>query len=152
MFDSNLRHPFREGFFAAPWLCLVMICLPVWGAAQIKPTPSKTPYTLDQLVHRAQFNNPAIGVARSKLQDYQALLDRASARGLAVPRDLSVSCFASPWVADLELPPTFVEVPERQMAQKAVPIILDQINGKSRANRCYTLSGVFRKGYSTAPA
>lgn len=107
------------------------------------------PHAYDELLTRTPRPTAVITF---NFQVLQALLYRASARGLAVPRDLSVSCFASPWVADLELPPTFVEVPERQMAQKAVPIILDQINGKSRANRCYTLSGVFRKGYSTAPA
>ncbi|MGB0646797.1 MAG: hypothetical protein ACPGQS_06440, partial [Bradymonadia bacterium] len=48
------------------------------SAAIATAAPARTDgrYSLDQLISQAQFNNPAVDVARSKLQDYQALLDR----------------------------------------------------------------------------
>ena len=80
-------------------------------SAHAAPNSKQVEFSLDQLIRKAQFNNPAIGIARSKLQNYQALLDRAY---LA-------------WLPTLKLEAIVAPLPERRQLRECIDLnIIDQ--------------------------
>ena len=81
--------------------------------ATAAPTRTDGRYSLDQLISQAQFNNPAVDVARSKLQDYQALLDRAY---LA-------------WLPTIKLEAFVAPLPERKQLRECVDLSITNTQG-----------------------
>ena len=84
------------------------------------PARKKSGYSLDQLISQAQFNNPAVGVARSKLQDYQALLDRAY---LA-------------WLPTIKLEAFVAPLPERKQLRECVDLSITNTQGLNEVFPC----------------
>jgi DNA-binding LacI/PurR family transcriptional regulator len=77
----------------------------------------------------------------------------AAARGLVIPRDLSLAYFISQseittFKAGLG---TGVVVPEASMVQRSVDLLLDEIEGKNGNPEIIRVSGELYKGLSTAP-
>lgn len=106
-------------------------------------------YACDDVLAHRQRPTAIITFNAQLLQTVQFY---ANVRRLAVPEDISLACFASPWLMDGVVAPTFVEVPERTMAQKAVPLMIEQIDSKSsRRTQCHALAGILRQGATTGP-
>ena len=84
------------------------------------PEPQQVQFGLDQLIRKAQFHNPAIGIARSKLQNYQALLDRAY---LA-------------WLPTLKLEAFVAPLPERRQLRECVDLSITDENGLNEVFPC----------------
>ena len=117
MVDSNLSSRIIRRF------------TPIWGHAVIylslllltlSAAYAEKSYTVDELVRKAQANNPAIGVAHSKLRSYQALLDRAY---LA-------------WLPTLRFEAFLAPLPERRQLQECVDLRLDDGTGLSQVFPC----------------
>lgn len=89
-------------------------------SAHATPKSSPTEFALEQLIRKAQFNNPAIGVARAKLQDYQALLDRAY---LA-------------WLPTLKLEAFVAPLPERRQLRECVDLSITDQDGLNQVFPC----------------
>ena len=99
-------------------LTVLMSLSPVIATAF--PARKKSGYSLDQLISQAQFNNPAVGVARSKLQDYQALLDRAY---LA-------------WLPTIKLEAFVAPLPERKQLRECVDLSITNTQGLNEVFPC----------------
>lgn len=96
------------------FLCLCMIL------SLSATTHAKEGYSVDELVRKAQSNNPAVGIASSKLRNYQALLDRAY---LAWLPTLRFEAFVAP-------------LPERRQLQECVDLRIDDGTGLSQVFPC----------------
>lgn len=75
---------------------------------------------MDELIRKAQSSNPAIGIANSKLRNYQALLDRAY---LA-------------WLPTLRFEAFLAPLPERRQLQECVDLRMDDGSGLSQVFPC----------------
>jgi LacI family transcriptional regulator len=81
---------------------------------------------------------------------YDVALHLAARRGLRVPQDLSLCCFACPWELDFQLFTTGLKVPEIEMTQTAVGILMDLIKNKQNDPVVRSIPGQLVIGETTA--
>ena len=120
MTDSN-----ASTYILIPWRYSIIFACLVVGSVNVMnahgaPEPQQVQFGLDQLIRKAQFHNPAIGIARSKLQNYQALLDRAY---LA-------------WLPTLKLEAFVAPLPERRQLRECVDLSITDENGLNEVFPC----------------
>ena len=117
MVDSNLRRRILDE--SPPYWVRVVTCVLLFLCIHA-PVSAEKVYTIEELVRKAQSNNPAIGVAHSKLRSYQALLDRAY---LA-------------WLPTLKFEAFLAPLPERRQLQECVDLRFDDGTGLSQVFPC----------------
>jgi LacI family transcriptional regulator len=85
-------------------------------------------------------------------RDFFFVLQTAVARGLWIPKDLSVCYFSSPSEVRLFSPclGTSVKVPEVKMVQKGIDLLLGAIEGTPPAQEVYRIPGEILPGLTTA--
>jgi len=81
----------------------------------------------------------------------EVALYMASRRGLRVPQDLSLCCFASPWELDIQLFSTAIKVPEAEMTQAGVELLMDKIKKKREESVVRQIPGQLVVGETTGP-
>jgi LacI family transcriptional regulator len=83
---------------------------------------------------------------------FDTLVQHCSRRGIRIPADLSICYFASAWeVLWKDYKATMLEVPEKEMAGRAVNRLLDIIQGREESTvGDQPLTGVFHPGWTTA--
>jgi len=84
-------------------------------------------------------------------QFYNLCLFQLARRGLRVPDDLSLCCFASAWEDHEIEPATMAVLPENQMVSRSVHALLTMIAGKPAPARQQTYRPTLRVGQTTAP-
>ena len=120
MTDSNSTTYKRSSGNHIASVIWALLCLYAPLNTHAVPKPHSDELNLEQLIRKAQFSNPAIGVARSKLQDYQALLDRAY---LA-------------WLPTLKLEAFVAPLPERKQLEECVDLSMTDGDGFSPVFPC----------------
>jgi DNA-binding LacI/PurR family transcriptional regulator len=92
------------------------------------------------------------GLVCYNLPFYHMAVQVAGARGLKVPRDLSLCYFASIWELPVffKYPATILTVCEPEIAKTAVGILLDMIGGNSPPEGARYIPGKFCPGLTTA--
>jgi LacI family transcriptional regulator len=84
---------------------------------------------------------------------YEVLLHLAASRGIRVPQDLSLCYFATSWeVLPTCYPVTTMRVPEPEMADAGVKILLDLIEGRHSEAYPRSFVGTLQEGLSTTSA
>jgi LacI family transcriptional regulator len=81
---------------------------------------------------------------------YQIILNAMARRGLSLPKDISLCCFASVGEHSVNLPFTNWLVPEKEIAEKGIEILMGLLSENTVCDPEYKIQGKFVIGNSTA--